>query len=258
MCKINGSMAAIGITRLGRGCGEGHPGVYTRVCYFKDWIKDTIASSRNTSTNTNCQIPRVRDGQLAEERSGVSVATGDFVRTGFTIGLTCNNHFNPNISSTTAITSTCQSNGRWQPQIAQCVAEQLTCGPLPSILNGNISTSSFDTGSMAMIVCNVGYTLNGTNFIRCLRNGQWSAPNVNCQIDLSILSLTCGHTPKVANGIILSGGSGVGTSRSIECSPDHSLRGAPQIFCGLNGTWSEPGRCERGKKFKQERKGYEK
>jgi len=41
-CRITADQkspyAQVGITSLGRGCGEGSPGVYTRVSHYIDWI----------------------------------------------------------------------------------------------------------------------------------------------------------------------------------------------------------------------------
>ena len=52
---------------------------------------------------------------------------------------------------------------------------------LPTILNGKVSGSGFQVGTVREIVCNPLYTLNGDKNTTCTEKSQWTIPNTNCQ-----------------------------------------------------------------------------
>ena len=246
-CNVNGIKTALGIVSYGRGCGHEYPGVYTRICFYNDWIRETIVP--NFVHSTNCTVPRNQHTIFKRLGTDSAITSGQSVETGFSISLICEQNFYPNISSGANVSSTCDNNGEWNPPIAKCVSPNLRCNQLPTIANGKVSTSNNVPGSVAMISCNNGYAIVGANFVQCLTNGQWSAPNAECRpiIPTTPIPLTCGSIPNISNGFIFAGSFIVGTSREIGCVPNYILQGQNRIYCLYNGSWSEPGSCEPGK-----------
>ena len=239
MCNVNGTNIAIGITSFGKGCGLGNPGVYTRVCYYKDWIRDKVNEEHG------CQVPRHSNVTFTNMANGMSVSQGTHVRPTTRISLTCHHNFNPNTSAG-SIESTCESSGEWSSRLAECVANEIYCSQLlPNVPNGDIVTSLYTQGSVALIRCKKNFTLSGDeNFVKCLSNGQWSAPNANCVSSLPPPLERCGTLPTVQNGAILPGDNTIGSIREISCFKNYTINGSPDLFCQNNLNWTEPGRCE--------------
>ena len=119
-CNINGSMAAVGIVSFGRGCGTGTPGVYTRICHFKDWIMETMGIR-------SCQVPSVDGGSFVNTLSWVPVTSGSSLKLGEEISLICDENFNPN-STSGNITVTCQQNRQWSSDVAKCFPHPTSSG----------------------------------------------------------------------------------------------------------------------------------
>ena len=244
-CQLGNSMVAVGIVSYGVGCGTGRPGVYTRICSYKDWILETM-------NIIGCRVPSVPNASFqrlssSSSRSATTLYAGSFVSAQTSISITCNRNFSPLVTRGKDVSSTCHRNGQWLPGFAECVPNRVRCGSMPDVSNGRAETSSWSLNSVAMISCNNGFRLEGENFIRCLSNSQWSAPNGRCVPILSPLTSMCGPVQNIANGNISQGGNVVGSTRDVVCFPNYQLVGYSRIFCQPNGDWSEPGRCEQGK-----------
>ena len=236
MCQVDGSMVALGIVSFGRGCGRSTPGVYTRICSYKRWMMHTMNIS-------GCQVPRIDHATFL--KAGSPIETGSTVPINTSITLVCESNFHPNVTANSAVTSTCKNVDQWSPALAGCVPSNSECQNLPDISNGHILVTSAVISSVAIISCDDGFQLQGNNWLRCLSNGQWSAPNGRC---VAAPSISCGPTPSIANGSVADDGTiTVGSSRPIICLPNYRLVGNDRIFCQQDGVWSQPGQCLPGK-----------
>ena len=121
----------------------------------------------------------------------------------------------------------CQSNGQWSDLHASC----RLCGPTPLIDHGRCSGKNHFVDTVREYTCDDGYAMIGDPFIRCQRDGQWSAVQASC-------GRVCGPTPPIDNG--LCGGSGyfVNTVREYTCTTGYALIGDPFIRCEPDGRWS--------------------
>ena len=56
----------------------------------------------------------------------------------------------------------------------------IDCGSLPSLVNGQIISSSITYVSTANYVCNSGYNLVGSSIRTCQASGQWNGTASEC------------------------------------------------------------------------------
>ncbi|XP_065176044.1 sushi, von Willebrand factor type A, EGF and pentraxin domain-containing protein 1-like [Sycon ciliatum] len=86
---------------------------------------------------------------------------------------------------------TCQQNGQWSGQPAQCVPTIVQCGPAPGIENGGhggtgsgVSSENPDGANQLGVTirysCLPGYRLTGSQQRTCQQNGQWSGQPAQC------------------------------------------------------------------------------
>ena len=69
--------------------------------------------------------------------------------------------------------TTCSTYGQWSTP-GRC--NQIRCQSVPYVSNGIVSSGSNLASANKQISCETGYTLQGSNTITCLNNGEWSNP----------------------------------------------------------------------------------
>ncbi|XP_052771199.1 scavenger receptor cysteine-rich domain superfamily protein-like [Mya arenaria] len=126
----------------------------------------------------------------------------------------------------------CQADGTWS-DIPVC--DSSDCGP-PSIANGQATTSGDTTfGNNATIVCNAGYSLDGSGEILCTVFG-WE--NVSCVLQ------DCGNLTIENGEVLIYTGTKFGDSADVHCLLGYSLNGDSRITCLDGGDWSDYPKCD--------------
>ena len=128
----------------------------------------------------------------------------------------------------------CQQSGEWSSVNAECKrAHVVSCGPLPHLENGYISTNSFTVSSQAFTICNEGYDRQGKLSITCQTSGQWTPLETSCHSQQCLES-----PPDVPNGWVTRGANTIGTKRLIQCNFGFQRQGPEFIECNSSGQWS--------------------
>uniref|UniRef100_A0A915ADZ0 Sushi domain-containing protein n=1 Tax=Parascaris univalens TaxID=6257 RepID=A0A915ADZ0_PARUN len=186
---------------------------------------------------------------------------------GTTVTVSCNLGYA--VSGTVAATCI---NGQFNPTtLGQCVQGGVggiglpaQCFGLVPPFNGQISysqqssASTYPSGTIATLICNLGFTVSGGSTASTCINGQWNPSTLGtCQTGIGGSSggtSTAGQClfalPSVSNGNIqYSGGNSVGpfhsgTSASLICNFGFTPTGSTTSFCS-NGVWqpSNLGSC---------------
>ena len=112
------------------------------------------------------------------------------------------------------------------------------CPEQPVFENGQVLPGSNKIGSIRVVNCNNGFSIDGSQhaIIHCQTSFRWSNPG-KC-------GKYCLESPKVSNGFISSGTNKPGDKREILCKQGFTLIGASLINCSTEGQWSKPGSCE--------------
>ncbi|VDM40455.1 unnamed protein product [Toxocara canis] len=150
--------------------------------------------------------------------------------------------------------STCH-NGVWNPQMAVCKSlfpdAGVKCSAIASVANGQvvyIQSSPFvqnAAGTIAILICNWGYTVSGTTAVKCTSSGAWESLGT-CESLEKVAQITC------PNIIVVNGKSAltylprkVGTTSLLICNFGFVPVGASLVTCMSNGRWSaDIGKCQ--------------
>ncbi|XP_052275169.1 sushi, von Willebrand factor type A, EGF and pentraxin domain-containing protein 1-like isoform X3 [Dreissena polymorpha] len=127
-------------------------------------------------------------------------------------------------------TSTCDSNGNWSSIGHIC--DPVQCGNLSAPENGFINASSTTYGSKAIVACNLGYNLIGTNTSICLSNGLWNNVGQICK------AVDCGALAYPQNGNVSTVATTYGSTATVTCQTGYFLNGSHTSQCGRDGRWS--------------------
>ncbi|KHN77215.1 Sushi, von Willebrand factor type A, EGF and pentraxin domain-containing protein 1 [Toxocara canis] len=185
-------------------------------------------------------------------------ATGPFP-SGTTVTVVCN----PGFTATGSTSATCL-NGQFTPSpLAQCMQSRTggigspgQCFALMPPFNGQISysqqssSSTYPTGTIATLMCGLGFTVSGGATATTCINGQWNPSTLGtCQAGIGGSGSGASTTgqclfalPSVSNGNIqYSSGSSIGpfnsgTSASLTCNSGSTLMGPMTSFCSY-GVW---------------------
>ncbi|KAF8774139.1 Mannan-binding lectin serine protease 2 like protein [Argiope bruennichi] len=106
----------------------------------------------------------------------------------------------------------------------------------------------FEAGSQVSFTCNIGYELNGSDSIICLRNGKWTNDAPTCKrMSESSLEIMCPDPSKIQNGGVIvyfrsfrssNRGLTVVTRLRYDCMDGYRLEGEKYLFCMEDGSWS--------------------
>ncbi|KFV94789.1 Complement receptor type 1, partial [Eurypyga helias] len=83
----------------------------------------------------------------------------------------------------------CQANKTWDPPVPVC-EKVVKCLPPPSIANGEHSShfsDTFDVGALVHYRCKHGFSLIGSQSVRCTAYGVWSHPLPRCEEEVCVM-----------------------------------------------------------------------
>ncbi|XP_038057856.1 sushi, von Willebrand factor type A, EGF and pentraxin domain-containing protein 1-like isoform X2 [Patiria miniata] len=124
----------------------------------------------------------------------------------------------------------CLSNSTWSSTDFTC--NIVRCGEPPTIPNANVSVLSYEYQGAAILSCEEGYEMEGSNAIFCMSNASWSSTNFTCNI------ISCGKPPTIPNGnvtVLSYEYQGVAT---FSCAEGYEMEGESSISCLSNTSWS--------------------
>ncbi|XP_065794376.1 complement receptor type 2 isoform X1 [Muntiacus reevesi] len=173
-----------------------------------------------------CPIPEVENG-IMESGFRHSFSLNDSVM------FKCNPGFTMKGSNTVR----CQPNNRWNPPLPKCFKG---CLPPPHTLHGNynqLDEEFFAVGQEVFYSCEPGYTLIGTNPIRCTSLGTWSHLAPECEVK------SCDDIPnQLLNGrVVAPPNFQLGAEVSFVCDKGYRLNGQSSSQCvseGMRVFWS--------------------
>ncbi|XP_065178432.1 mucin-17-like isoform X8 [Sycon ciliatum] len=151
----------------------------------------------------------------------------------------------------------CQADGQWSGSLPTC--SRPSCLPPSRIENGQRIVSPdnglYSVGTTVTYSCVAGYSLLGTNVLRCLPNGQYSEPAPTCRVS------SCSDPGTPANAIREGDEFTVSSVVRFTCRPGYTLRGTEFRVCQEDGSWTgtppectvsscgNPGQPENGIRF---------
>ncbi|XP_029791216.1 complement receptor type 2 isoform X3 [Suricata suricatta] len=125
--------------------------------------------------------------------------------------------------------------GIWSGPPPQCIA--LVNCPIPEVENGIMESGfgrSFSLNDTVMFRCKPGFTMKGSNIVRCQANSKWNPPLPRC-------FKGCLPPPPISHGsyaILDKEFFPIGQEVSYGCDPGYTLIGTNPIQCTSLGTWS--------------------
>ncbi|XP_067016811.1 sushi, von Willebrand factor type A, EGF and pentraxin domain-containing protein 1-like isoform X5 [Acropora muricata] len=125
----------------------------------------------------------------------------------------------------------CQANATWSGYSSVC--EAVDCGALSFPLNGSSYGGSTTFPNSVHFSCDPGFILHGSSKRTCMATGSWSGIATTCA------AVDCGQPQPLRNGSIVGVNTVFPSVMYLSCHEGFLLRGASQIQCEANGSWSK-------------------
>ncbi|XP_064484457.1 sushi, von Willebrand factor type A, EGF and pentraxin domain-containing protein 1-like isoform X2 [Ornithodoros turicata] len=175
--------------------------------------------------------------------------TGDEAccKPGDKLGFVCDNDVTHQLVGTSELT--CLNNGSWDHPAPQCLAKAVeVCEDLVvpnSVVRADKSGGDyFVPDDEALVHCNHGYRLNGTDFLVCNEDGTWSDPVPSC-VEYNCTRVDFGPHIIVEEFVNSNVTEFPVDSRVYpKCEEGYMLKGASSLIC-TGGGWSGKPKCRR-------------
>uniref|UniRef100_H2Z7B2 Sushi domain-containing protein n=1 Tax=Ciona savignyi TaxID=51511 RepID=H2Z7B2_CIOSA len=130
----------------------------------------------------------------------------------------------------------CLSTGTWSHPEPECIGKLITC-PTPSSQFAQIVSpqDTYVVGDVVQYMCDVGFTLMGSERITCTESGQYSDFPPTCT------EITCRVLLPIAHGSFAPRRTSpypVTSSVTYSCVDGFQLDGEAELICQPDGTWS--------------------
>ncbi|XP_068107305.1 complement receptor type 2-like [Hyperolius riggenbachi] len=139
----------------------------------------------------------------------------------------------------------CTENGNWSNTEPRCIVVDCPPPNVPNSKRHSGFSGPYGLDAVVEFECNKGFTMNGSDTIRCTIQSTWHPPPPKC------IKLYCPE-PKLENGTIISGEKPDGSydvkdSITLGCDQGFRLRGQKNLTCGEDFQWKpEMPYCELG------------
>lgn len=134
--------------------------------------------------------------------------------------------------------------GEWNQELGVCEPEENWCPEIAEITNGTFSRNkSNNIGSVATLICDVGYEISGNAEITCGSNKKWSGKFGSCKL----IENYCPTLKTISNGTITYldvAKLAYNSSVELKCNTGYSLSGISSAKCKADKKWTELGTCE--------------
>ena len=125
----------------------------------------------------------------------------------------------------------CGPDGKWSGPTPSC--EMVTCGKPPVISNATTIVSKTTYGSKARYVCNKGYILKGSKYVKCVENKTWLYDQKpRCD------PINCGRPPTLQFGGVKVPDFTFGNTARYYCLAGYILQGHETLQCQADGLWN--------------------
>ncbi|XP_052275320.1 sushi, von Willebrand factor type A, EGF and pentraxin domain-containing protein 1-like [Dreissena polymorpha] len=126
--------------------------------------------------------------------------------------------------------SECTTSGMWNSTAQIC--DPIDCGPFLELINGTAATNDTKLGSVAVLMCNEGFNLTGSEYSECISNGTWKLTGQHCN------PIDCGSFPELINGTVTTDSTKFGSIAVLTCDDGFNLSGNNFSTCTSSGTWN--------------------
>ncbi|RUS82417.1 hypothetical protein EGW08_009805, partial [Elysia chlorotica] len=131
------------------------------------------------------------------------------------------------ISNLSSLFLTCNQDGEWNGTVPICGI--VTCDNI-TVSNGIFSYTGNSFGSSAQLICNEGFTLQGSGITQCDEHGLWvDAKESKCE------RIQCTNPPNIANGITEFSSLSYQSKAIYKCSYGYRLVGQNALKCTHSG-----------------------